>query len=214
MFFNLDAAQSVLCIGAHPDDIEIGCGGTILGLLRSNPSLSLDWVVMGCNAERNVEAHEAFQAWTDGRVNCRVHLFDFEDTLFPPRFAEIKQAMHKLADTVRPDVIFTHRREDQHQDHRTVSEVTWNTFRQNLILEYEIPKYEGDLGNPNVFVPLASEMANRKVNLLMEHFASQQSKPWYSKETFEAMMRIRGLESKAESGFAEAFHGRKIWLAT
>ena len=159
---------------------------------------------MGCNAERNVEAREAFQAWTDGHANCRVHLFDFADTLFPSRINEIKQALHKLAETVRPDLIFTHRREDQHQDHRTVAEVTWNTFRQNLILEYEIPKYEGDLGNPNVFVPLASEIANQKSDLLMEHFPSQQSKPWYSKETFEAMMRIRGLESKAESGFAEA----------
>ena len=214
MFFSLVAARTVLCIGAHPDDIEIGCGGTILGLLKSNPNLCVDWVVMGCNAERNIEAREAFQAWCDGHPNCRIHLFDFEDTLFPSRIVEIKQAIHKLAETVRPDVIFTHRREDLHQDHRTLSEVTWNTFRKNLILEYEIPKYEGDLGNPNVFVPLAYEVAKQKIDLLMEHFPSQQSKPWFSKETFEAMMRIRGLESKAESGFAEAFHGRKIWLAT
>ena len=214
MFFNLAASQSVLCIGAHPDDIEIGCGGTILGLLKNNPSLRLDWAVMGCNAKRNVEAQEAFRVWCDGHANCQLHLFDFEDTLFPSQIAEIKKAIGKLSETISPDLIFTHRREDLHQDHRTLAEVTWNTFRQHFILEYEIPKYDGDLGNPNVFVPLGFEIAKQKVDLLMTHFASQQHKPWYRKETFEAIMRIRGVESKAESGFAEAFHGRKMWFST
>ena len=214
LFFNLAALQSVLCIGAHPDDIEIGCGGTLLSLLKNNPRLRLDWVVMGCNAERNVEANEAFQAWSDGRDNCHIHLFDFEDTLFPSHITDIRKELHKLSGTINPDLIFTHRREDLHQDHRTLAEVTWNAFRQHLILEYEIPKYEGDLGNPNVFMPLDREIAEQKVALLMTHFPSQQLKPWYRKETFEAIMRIRGLESKAESGFAEAFHGRKILLAT
>ena len=204
----------MLCIGAHPDDIEIGCGGTVLGLLESNPSVRLDWVVMGCNAAREVEALGAFYAWSNGHDNCHVHLFNFEDTLFPSRIVEIKQSMHRLAEKIQPEVIFTHRREDLHQDHRTLSEVTWNTFRQNLILEYEIPKYEGDLGNPNVFVPLASEIAKKKIDLLMTHFPSQQRKSWYCKDTFEAIMRIRGVESKAPSGFAEAFHGRKLWLST
>ena len=214
MYFDLAAARSVLCIGAHPDDIEIGCGGTILGLLKSNPSLRLDWVVMGCNPAREVEARAAFHAWSNGHDNCHVHLFDFEDTSFPSRIVEIKQTMHKLAETIKPEVIFTHRREDLHQDHRTLSEVTWNTFRQNLILEYEILKYEGDLGNPNVFVPLANEIAKKKIDLLMTHFPSQQRKSWYCKDTLEAIMRIRGMESKAPSGFAEAFHGRKLWLST
>jgi len=202
----------VLCIGAHPDDIEIGCGGTVLGLLANNHSLKLDWVVMGCNALRKAEAQAAFEAWTNGRENCFAHLFEFEDTLFPSQIVEIKRAMHKLSESIQPDIIFTHRREDFHQDHRTLAEVTWNTFRGHLILEYEIAKYEGDLGNPNVFVPLTNEIATKKTEMLMNIFATQQTKPWYSRETFEAMMRLRGVESKSASGFAEAFHGRKIWL--
>jgi len=202
----------VLCIGAHPDDIEIGCGGTVLGLLENNPHLKLDWVVMGCNALRKAEAQAAFEAWTNGRENCFAHLFEFEDTLFPSQIVEIKRAMHKLSESIQPDIIFTHRREDFHQDHRTLAEVTWNTFRGHLILEYEIAKYEGDLGNPNVFVPLTNEIATKKTEMLMNIFATQQTKPWYSRETFEAMMRLRGVESKSASGFAEAFHGRKIWL--
>ena len=214
LYFNLSTARSVLCIGAHPDDIEIGCGGTILSLLASNPNLRLDWVVMGCNPERKTEALDAFQAWCQGHETRFVHIFEFTDTFFPSQIAEIKRAMHSLADTIQPDIIFTHRREDLHQDHRTLSEVTWNTFRKHLILEYEIPKYEGDLGNPNVFVPLTTELAQQKIDLLMRHFPSQQDKPWFVRPTFESIMRIRGIESKSASGLAEAFHGRKIWLAT
>jgi LmbE family N-acetylglucosaminyl deacetylase len=212
MFFNLSNAKSVLCIGAHPDDIEIGCGGTLLAILESNPNLRLDWVVMGCNESRKAEAQSAFKAWTNGRENCFSHLFDFEDTFFPSQIVEIKRAMHNLSTSMQPDIVFTHRREDFHQDHRKLAEVTWNTFRGHLILEYEIPKYEGDLGNPNVFVPLSNDMATRKSELLMNHFPSQHTKPWYRKETFEAIMRLRGVEAKSTSGYAEAFHGRKLWL--
>lgn len=212
MFFDLSKARSVLCIGAHPDDIEIGCGGTLLALLASNPELTLDWVVMGCNELRKAEAQAAFESWTKGCQNCRSHLFEFEDTLFPSQIVDIKKAMHNLSETIQPDLIFTHRREDFHQDHRTLAEVTWNTFRSHLILEYEIAKYEGDLGNPNVFVPLSNEIAIKKSEMLMKHFPTQQTKPWYSSQTFEAIMRLRGVESKSDSGFAEAFHGRKLWL--
>ncbi len=214
MYFDLSAAQSVLCIGAHPDDIEIGCGGTILSLLARNPNLRVDWAVFGCNAHRKAEAMDAFQAWCGESKYCFAHLFEFEDTLFPSQIVAIKKAMHGISDLVQPDLVFTHRREDLHQDHRTLAEVTWNTFRSHLILEYEIPKYEGDLGNPNVFAPLTEAHASRKIDLLLSHFASQQGKPWFDRETFQAIMRIRGVESKSESGFAEAFHGRKIWLAT
>lgn len=212
MFFDVSKARSVLCIGAHPDDIEIGCGGTLLALLASNPELKLDWVVMGCNELRKAEAQAAFESWTKGCTNCRSHLFEFEDTLFPSQIVDIKKAMHKLSETIQPDLVFTHRREDFHQDHRTLAEVTWNTFRSHLILEYEIAKYEGDLGNPNVFVPLSNEIAIKKSEMLMKHFPTQQTKPWYSSQTFEAIMRLRGVESKSDSGFAEAFHGRKLWL--
>ena len=214
MHFDLSAVKSVLCIGAHPDDIEIGCGGTILSLLERNPSLRVDWAVFGCNSQRKVEAKHAFDAWCNGNENCVAHLYDFEDTLFPSQIVAIKKAMHRISETVHPDIVFTHRREDLHQDHRTLAEVTWNTFRNHLVLEYEIPKYEGDLGNPNVFAPLSKEHASKKVDLILNHFASQQGKPWFDRETFQAIMRLRGVESKSESGFAEAFHGRKVWLAT
>ena len=212
MFFDLSKAKSILCIGAHPDDIEIGCGGTVLALLDSNPDLKLDWVVFGCNQLRKAEAQAAFEAWTNRRANCVPHFYDFEDTLFPSQIVEIKRAMHKLSESIHPDVIFTHRREDYHQDHRTLAEVTWNTFRGHLILEYEIAKYEGDLGNPNVFVSLTDEIALKKTEMLMNLFPTQQTKPWYNSGAFQSIMRLRGIEAKSASGFAEAFHGRKIWL--
>ncbi len=212
MFFDLSKANSILCIGAHPDDIEIGCGGTVLALLDNNPDLRLDWVVLGCNQLRKAEAQAAFEAWTNGRANCVSHFYDFEDTLFPSQIVDIKRAMHKLSESIHPDVIFTHRREDYHQDHRTLAEVTWNTFRGHLILEYEIAKYEGDLGNPNVFVSLTDEIALKKTEMLMNLFPTQQTKPWYNSGAFQSIMRLRGIEAKSASGFAEAFHGRKIWL--
>jgi LmbE family N-acetylglucosaminyl deacetylase len=214
MHFELMRARSVLCLGAHPDDIEIGCGGTLLSMLKANPDLKVDWAVFSCNGPRLQEAKGAFQAWCQGAKNCSLHLFEFHDTMFPSQWPEIKQAVHTLGNSLQPDLIFTHRREDVHQDHRTLCEVTWNAFRNHTILEYEIPKYEGDLGNPNVYVPLTSEIASSKVELLLRLFNSQQDKPWYDAETFRALMRIRGVESKAESGFSEAFHARKIWLST
>lgn len=214
MHFDLSVVKSVLCIGAHPDDIEIGCGGTILSLLSRIPDLRVDWAVFSSNSQRKAEALQAFHAWCGGNTNCVPHLFDFEDTLFPSQIVAIKKEMHRLSERVQPDIIFTHRREDLHQDHRTLAEVSWNTFRSHLILEYEIPKYEGDLGNPNVFAPLSAAHASQKIDLLLNHFASQQGKPWFDRETFQAIMRLRGVESKSASGFAEAFHGRKIWLAT
>ena len=202
--------QSILCIGAHPDDIEIGCGGTVLELASRTPNLKIDWVVFGCNSVREIEARTSFLRWSKSSSHWSLHLHSFPDTLFPSQLVAIKEQFRMLATRVSPDVIFTHRREDLHQDHRLLAELTWQTFRSHHILEYEIPKYEGDLGSPNVFIPLHSETVETKIRYLMEEFPSQREKPWFDRDTFQSIMRIRGLESRAESGFSEAFHARKI----
>jgi LmbE family N-acetylglucosaminyl deacetylase len=202
--------QSVLCIGAHPDDIEIGCGGTMLELASKNPDLRMDWIVFGCTPAREIEARSSFHRWFGNSPSRTIHTHFFSDTLFPSQRSEIKEQFRLHASNISPDVIFTHRREDLHQDHRLLAELTWQTFRSHLILEYEIPKYEGDLGNPNVFFPLKAETVQTKIQYLLDEFPTQREKPWFDRETFQAMMRIRGLESRAESGFAEAFHARKI----
>lgn len=202
--------HSVLCIGAHPDDIEIGCGGTLLELMSRNPAARMDWIVFGCNRVREIEAISSFRRWFGNSPSRTIHTHFFSDTLFPSQQSEIKEQFRILSSSISPDVIFTHRREDMHQDHRLLAELTWQTFRSHLILEYEIPKYEGDLGNPNVFFPLKAETVQSKIQYLLDEFPTQREKPWFDRETFQAMMRIRGLESRAESGFAEAFHARKI----
>ncbi len=212
MYCKLESLRSVVCIGAHADDIEIGCGGTLLRLREANPQLQIDWIVLAGDETRQAEAEASFRNWTDNSSTCRLHQFDFPDTLFPWHGIAIKQAIHGVAAGLSPDIVFTHSKLDAHQDHRLVCEVAWNAFRNHLILEYEIPKYEGDLGNPNVYFPLADSIARRKVDMLMSSFQSQQSKPWFDERTFLAILRLRGLESKATDGWAEAFHGRKLWL--
>jgi LmbE family N-acetylglucosaminyl deacetylase len=181
--------------------------------LARNPKLRLDWIVVGCNEQRLAEAKCAAAAWC-GEADVTIHAWEFQDTLFPSQMASIKESIHALSKSIQPDIVFTHRREDLHQDHRTLAEITWNAFRDHLILEYEIPKYEGDLGNPNTFMPLSKDVAERKMDLLMHLFPSQQNKPWYGRETFRAMMILRGLECKSPSGYAEAFHARKVLLGT
>ncbi len=213
MFCKLESLHSVVCIGAHADDIEIGCGGTLLSLRQSNPSLRVDWIVLSGDEARQAEAAESFGRWTDHSSDCHLHQFDFPDTFFPWHGVAIKQAIHHLSESMNPGLVFTHSQHDAHQDHRLVGEVAWNAFRQHLILEYEIPKYEGDLRNPNVFFPLSNSMAQRKIELLMSSFPSQNTKPWFDERTFFALLRLRGVESKAVDGWAEAFHGRKIWLS-
>lgn len=207
-----DNVHSVLCLGSHADDIEIGCGGTLLRLLAAQPRLQVCWVVLSAAGVRRAEAEESARRFLAHAVDPQVIVRDFRDRFFPYQGEAIKEFLHELSASVAPDVIFTHRLADRHQDHRHVAEWTWNAFRDHLILEYEIAKYEGDLGQPNVFVPLDEAICRQKIDLLSRSFPSQQSKPWYTPDTFWALLRLRGLECHSPSRFAEAFHAAKIVL--
>jgi LmbE family N-acetylglucosaminyl deacetylase len=202
----------VLAVGAHADDIEIGCGGTILRLVAEHRGLTVDWVVLSGTGDRGAEAADSAAAFLDGAAERRVVVERFRDGFFPYDGAAVKERFERLKAEVDPDVVFTHRLEDRHQDHRLVAELTWNTFRDHLILEYEIPKYEGDLGQPNLFVPLAAELCERKVELLRKGFPSQAGRDWFTDDTFWAQLRLRGLESRSPSRYAEAFGARKLVL--
>jgi LmbE family N-acetylglucosaminyl deacetylase len=207
-----DGPLRVLALGAHADDVEIGCGGTILRLISEHRGLAVDWVVLSGDADRGTEAADSAAAFLDGAAEQRVAVERFRDGFLPYDGAAVKERFERLKSEVVPDVIFTHRLEDRHQDHRLVAELTWNTFRDHLILEYEIPKYEGDLGHPNLFVPLAAELCERKVELLRKGFPSQAGRYWFTDDTFWAQLRLRGLESRSPSRYAEAFHARKLVL--
>jgi LmbE family N-acetylglucosaminyl deacetylase len=202
---------SVLCLGAHADDIEIGCGGTLLYLAAALPQIRFRWVVLSTPGTRRQEAEAAAAMFAGGR-DVEIVLKDFRDGFFPYSGAELKEFFEELKGQLNPDLIFTPWRQDAHQDHRVVAELAWNTFRNHMILEYEIPKYDGDLGRPNVFVPLEAPFYEQKINHLLDAFTSQRSKPWFARETFLGLMRIRGMESNAPSGYAEAFHARKMTL--
>jgi LmbE family N-acetylglucosaminyl deacetylase len=207
------APLRILALGAHADDIEIGCGGTLLRLVAEHPGLSVDWVVLSGLGERAGEAADSAAAFLDGAGETRVRVERFRDGFFPYTGSAVKELFEELKTRVAPpDVVFTHRLEDRHQDHRLVAELTWNTFRDHLILEYEIPKYEGDLGHPNLFVPLAPEHGERKVELLRKCFPSQAGRAWFSDDTFWAMLRLRGVECNAPGRYAEAFQARKLVL--
>ncbi len=213
---SLSAAEPVrriLAIGCHSDDIEIGCGGTLLTLGRANPELEIDWLVLAAPGERADEARASAEAFTAGVAAARVEVHAFRDGFLPYVGGEVKEVFEDLKSRVDPQIVFTHAGYDFHQDHRLASELTWNTFRSHLILEYEIPKYDGDLGRPNVFVPLSQAIVDEKLALLEEHFASQRDKHWFDRETFLALMRLRGLESVAPEWFAEAFTARKVVVA-
>ena len=202
---------TVLCLGAHSDDIEIGCGGTLLHLAEAFPALRFHWVVFtasGVRSEEAVRAAELFAAGCEKNVILKNH----RDGFLTYSGAEVKDFFEETKSRMNPDVIFTHWRGDAHQDHRLISDLTWNTFRDNLILEYEIPKYDGDMGRPNMFVPLKEPLYERKVDYLFEAFRSQRAKRWFDRETFLGLMRIRGMESNSPSGYAEAFHARKAVL--
>jgi LmbE family N-acetylglucosaminyl deacetylase len=204
------AALKVLCLGAHSDDIEIGCGGTILRWLNEYPSTEVYWIVMGASGERTAEAVQSADVFLENARKKEIVVKAFRDGYFSHMGAEIKDFFEDLKRKYVPDVILTHYREDLHQDHRFVSELTWNTFRSHLILEYEIVKYEGDLGSPNCFVHLAETVVQRKIRTILECFQSQKDKSWFSEDAFSSILRLRGIECRAPSGFAEAFHGRKL----
>lgn len=209
-----DRSPVFLFVGAHCDDIEIGCGGTVLELMRRHPTAEVHWVVLSSGQAREEEARNAAGDMLRGCSNTHLHIENFRGSYFPSEQPAIKDYFEKLKGAVNPDVIFTHCREELHQDHRIVGEMTWNTFRNHAIFEYEIPKYDGGLGSPSLFVPISGENVERKVDVLMRRFVSQLDKHWFTRETFVALMRLRGIESHAPSGYAEAFYSRKLVLAT
>jgi LmbE family N-acetylglucosaminyl deacetylase len=202
----------LLCLGAHSDDLEIGCGGLLLSLLEQGQALDVNWIVLSGDGGRDEEARSSANILLKGVRRKRVTVEQFRDGFFPSDNGEIKAAFERLKRDVAPDVILTHYRYDRHQDHRVISDLTWNTFRDHCILEYEVPKYDGDLGRPNVFVPLDRATCARKVSHLERAFGSQRDKHWFSAETFLGLMRLRGVECRAPSGYAEAYYGRKVLL--
>jgi LmbE family N-acetylglucosaminyl deacetylase len=204
--------RSVLALGSHSDDIEIGCGATLLALSRARPEVEVTWVVLGAEGQREREARASAEAFTAAATRSEVVVHGFRDGFFPYSGGEVKDVFEVLKSRLDPDVILTHARHDLHQDHRLVCELTWNTWRDHLILEYEIPKYDGDLGTPNVFVPVSEEIAQEKVKLVLDAFKSQTEKHWFDEELFLGLMRVRGMEGRAPSGYAEAFTCRKLSL--
>jgi LmbE family N-acetylglucosaminyl deacetylase len=202
--------RRVLAIGAHADDLEIGCGGTVLALARANPGLAVDWVVLAADGDRAEEARRSAEGLLAGVGARWVEVRGFRDGYLPHTAAEVKDAFEDLKARAAPDLVLTHTRDDLHQDHRLVCELTWNTFRDHLILEYEIPKWDGDTGRPNVFVPLEEAVVQQKLDLLAGHFDTQRGKDWYDVEVFRGLMRLRGMECRSPSGYAEAFVARKV----
>jgi LmbE family N-acetylglucosaminyl deacetylase len=206
--FGLDGVTRVLCLGAHSDDIEIGCGGTLLKLLRDRPDLQVRWVVFSGRGSRAREARASAKAFLAGAAKSKVVVRQFRDSFFPTQLKEVKGYFETIKSSFEPDLVFTHYRDDRHQDHRVVSDLTWNTFRNHVILEYEIPKYDGDLGIPNFFVRLEENHCRKKVEYLCRHFQTQANKHWFAEETFRGLMRLRGME--CASAYAEAFYCRKF----
>ncbi|HUG70550.1 MAG TPA: PIG-L deacetylase family protein [Pirellulaceae bacterium] len=213
MKLQLQDVRSILCLGAHPDDIEIGCGATVAQVARACPQAQFTYVLLSGSPERAREAEVAIRRLLPSTSQPRVILKSFRDSFFPYQGGEIKEFFHGLALEVAPDLIFTHRREDLHQDHRLLAELTYNAFRAQLVFEYEIPKYDGDLTTPNVYVPLSRQQAEMKIETIMESFGSQHDKRWFTQDTFWATLRIRGIECHSESGLAEGLYCRKAQIA-
>jgi LmbE family N-acetylglucosaminyl deacetylase len=202
--------RRILCLGSHCDDIEIGCGGTILRLLREHPELEIYWLVFSSTPLRKEEAARAANLFLASGKKKKVVIRNYRDSFFPSQQSQIKGEFEKLKKEFTPDMILTHYRHDLHQDHRVICELTWNTFRNHLILEYEIPKYDGDLGSPNLFVGLKESDCRTKLGYLRKAFASQRKKHWFKEEVFSALMRLRGMEAGSSTRFAEAFYARKL----
>jgi LmbE family N-acetylglucosaminyl deacetylase len=210
----INSACRILCLGAHSDDIEIGAGGTLLQLIRQIPELEICWLVFSASGPRADEAKRSAEDFLAGSAHRQIKIGSFRESYFPTEWPSIKDWFEDIKQMFDPDVVFTHYRDDRHQDHRVLSDLAWNTFRNHLILEYEIIKYDGDLGRPNIFVPLAGDVAARKIELLMRAFETQQTRHWFTRDTFAAMHRIRGLECASSTGLAEAFYCRKLILDT
>jgi LmbE family N-acetylglucosaminyl deacetylase len=207
-----DKELRILCLGAHSDDIEIGCGGTILRFAQQYSNCVFHWVVFNAIGVREAEARKGAELFTSGRRLEGPLLKTFADGFMPFNGAEIKAIFEEVKKSTSPHIIFTPSRKDAHQDHRLISELTWNTFRDHLILEYEIPKYDGDMGQPSVFVPLEAELCQQKIGYLLDTFQSQASRRWFEERTFLSLMRLRGMECNSSSGYAEAFYCRKLVL--
>ena len=208
------APTRVLCLGAHSDDIEIGLGGTILAWIARGAKLDVTWCVLSGETSRAAEARSSAQAFLQGAATSSVQLAAFRDSYFPNESQALKEWLVALRDRInKPDIVFCHQPDDAHQDHRIVSQLTWNLFRDHLILEYEIPKWDGDLGRPNAYVALDSVLLERKLDLLQEHFATQAGKDWFDRETFRGLARIRGMECRSPGRYAEAFHVRKLLIS-
>ena len=205
-------ALTVLCLGAHSDDIEIGCGGTILRIAQDYPGAVFYWVVFSASGVRETEARRGANLFVGSTALRGPHLKTFTDGFMPFMGGEVKAVFEDLKKAVSPDLIFCPNRRDAHQDHRLIAELVWNTFRDHFILEYEIPKYDGDMGQPSVFVPLEADLCQKKVRYLMEAFESQRGKRWFQESTFVSLLRLRGMECNAPSGYAEAFYCRKLVL--
>jgi LmbE family N-acetylglucosaminyl deacetylase len=202
----------ILCIGAHCDDIDIGCGGALLSLLERHAGAQVTWVVMGSTPVRERELRASARRFLRRAGKATVLVHQFRDGFFPAQYAAIKETFESLKQLPNPDIVFSHHRTDLHQDHRIVAELTWNTFRNHLILEYEIPKYEGDLTTPTAYVELTRAQVERKISILWGSYLTQHSKRWFTDDTFRALMRLRGIESSAESGWAEGFHVSKFLI--
>ena len=211
---NLSRVKRVLCLGAHSDDIEIGCGGTVLRMIEQSKSIEFYWIVLSSNPRRAKEAESSANAFLGRARKKTVVVKSFRDGFLPYLGPPVKECFEELKKVFTPDVIFTHSRHDLHQDHRLVCELTWNTFRDHFILEYEVPKYDADLRSPNFFVPLSDAQARRKVNSLMRYFTTQQNKRWFREELFYGLMRLRATEAASPARYSEAFYCRKVVLAT
>ena len=210
----LGSVHRILCLGAHSDDIEIGLGGTLLKLIEQQSDLEVWWIVFSAPEYRAAEAQASANDFLSGVKNRQIRIGPFRESYFPSEWPSIKDWFEQIKGQFDPEIVFTHYRDDRHQDHRVLSDLAWNTFRNHLILEYEILKYDGDVGRPNVFVPLSEQHCARKIELLLKHFKTQTTKHWFTSDSFEAMHRIRGIECASKSGRAEAFYGRKLVVET
>lgn len=203
---------TVLCLGAHCDDVEIGCGGTLVELMRRNPRLRFEWVLFSGRGEREAETRQAAVALMGKHARLNVTVHDFRTSYFPHCASEIKDAFESLRREFNPDLIFTHYLADRHQDHRVLAELTWNTFRNHAVLEYEIPKFDGDLAQPGVFCAVSEDIVDLKIRALMDNYPTQRTHQWFDEDLFRGLMRLRGIECNSPTRFAEAFHARKLVL--